>query len=344
MNKKETYFTPEYGRLYEEIEGGVLQTFSFAVSEGEVYYQYLKRPIPYLVDGKQYYDAMTPYGYGGPLVVRVEKGQEEDLVQKFREALDEKFSKEGIICEFVRFHPMEKNAEFFQVIYHLRNKRTAVYTDLSADDPITTEFHSETIKCIRKAKRKGVITKIQQEPDWKDMELFVNCYYENMRAIGASEYYFFSIEYFRKMWETLKERLILVLAYCEEKLVGADLGFADLPVYTCHLTSATNEGRKLNVARVIVGDQALWAKANGYGYLFQGCGVTASEEDSLLKFKKFFTKGCLYTFWQGDRISNLEIYRKVCEISGKYDDTTYFPAYRNNGYVQYVESQEKRQA
>lgn len=326
--KKDLYFTPEYGRLYEPIEQGILQTFSFSAEEGEIYYQYLKRPVPYLVDGIQYYDAMTPYGYGGPVLLRAEAGQEAVLVDKFRKALNEKFAQEQIICEFVRFHPMEENADFFQGMYELRNRRTAVYTDLSAEDPVAAEFDKRTQKIVRQYLKKGVSTVIERNPSQEHLKLFTKCYFENMAAVGASEYFYFSETYFEQLRQTLGSRLILVRAYFEGELIGADLGFDDHHVYTCHLTGVTETGRALNAARIIVAEQARWAKNNGFHYLFHGCGRTAAEDDSLLVFKKFFTQGCYRDYWQGSRISNRDIYRKLCEISQKTEDTGYFPLYR----------------
>lgn len=328
MINKDLYFTPEYGRLYETIEQGILQSFSFTAPEGEVYYQYLKRPVPYLVDGVQYYDAMTPYGYGGPVVLRAEAGQEAVLVEKFRKALDEKLRQEQIICEFVRFHPMEENAEFFHSMYQLRNRRTAVYTDLSAEDPVEAEFDRHTIKLVRKALKKGIEAVIERNPSEENLRLFEKCYFENMAAVGASEYYYFTSDYFAQLRRDLGQRLILVRVYYEGELIAADLGFDDHNVYTCHLMGVTDKGRPLNAARVIVTEQTRWAKANGFAYLFHGCGRTAAEDDSLLVFKKFFTQGCFRDYWQGGRVSDPDTYHKLCEVSGKTDDGIYFPLYR----------------
>lgn len=328
MRKVDLYFTPEYGKLYEKVEGAKLDSFSYESPFGQVYYQYLKRPVPFLLKGEQYYDVMTPYGYGGPLVVDCESGKEAELLEGFKAALDQHFEQERIVCEFVRFHPMEKNAEFFQEMYTLWNRRTAVYTDLSDPDPVAAEFDKHSRQLIKKALAKGVTTQIQRSPSWEDLQLFQACYFENMRAIGASDYFYFSKEYFQQMWNDMRDRLILVLAYYEGELVGADLGFDDHSVYTCHLIGVTNQGRKLNVARVIVGQQVRWAAEHGFQYLFHGCGLTADEDDNLLKFKKYFTKGCYRDYWQGKRIRNCDLYDQLCKEAGIEDNNTFFPAYR----------------
>lgn len=328
MRKLDLYFTPEYGRLYETIENAELRAFSYNDQNGEVYYQYLKRPVPFLIDGVQYYDAMTPYGYGGPIVLQCKRDKEAELVKGFKDALDRHLKEEQIICEFVRFHPMEKNAEFFQSIYTLWNRRTAVYTDLSAEDPVVAEFDKHTVQLYRKALRKGVTTVIKQNPDSKTLQMFQDCYFENMKIIGASEYYYFSDSYFDQMRKKMGERLIIVLVYYKGELIGADLGFDDNDVYTCHLIGVTEQGRSMNAARVIVAEQVRWAKDHGFKYLFHGCGKTSDENDGLLKFKKFFTKECFYDCWQGSRMNNIKVYKRLCDMTGNSDDGTYFPAYR----------------
>ena len=281
-----------------------------------------------MIDGDQYYDAMTPYGYGGPVAVYVEPGRENVLKVQFAKALDEHLRNEKVICEFVRFHPMVKNAEFFSGMYELRNRRTAVYTSLAADDPIAAEFNKSTRRLIRKAINGGVTTEVKLLPDKNDLQKFVYCYYQNMQTIHASDYYYFSEAYFEDLWSKFNEQLILVYAYVDGKLAGAELGIAERDVFVCHLTGVTEIGRLHEVPRVLIAAETCWAKQNGFHYLFQGCGLSLSEDDSLLQFKKAFTKSGFYDYWQGARICDPTVYSKVCQSVGRGDDGSYFPAYR----------------
>ena len=58
------YFTEEYGKLCEKIEGGVCETFNYRINRGEIHHMFIKRPIPQIVDGKQYYDLMAEMAKG----------------------------------------------------------------------------------------------------------------------------------------------------------------------------------------------------------------------------------------------------------------------------------------
>lgn len=66
------YFTEEYGKLCELIERGTSETFRLQNDNGEIQHMFIKRLIPQLVNGTQYYDLITPYGYGGPVIIAAE--------------------------------------------------------------------------------------------------------------------------------------------------------------------------------------------------------------------------------------------------------------------------------
>ena len=66
-----------------------------------------------LIDEGQYFDFATPYGYGGWII-------EGENVEGLFESYNVWLERNGIISEFVRFHPMLKNHEkckdFYEVI------------------------------------------------------------------------------------------------------------------------------------------------------------------------------------------------------------------------------------
>ena len=62
------YFEPKYGKLYEEMENGTCEVFEHRSSIGIVNHMFIKREIPITIDNTTYYDLVTPYGYGGPLI------------------------------------------------------------------------------------------------------------------------------------------------------------------------------------------------------------------------------------------------------------------------------------
>ena len=62
------YFDNNYGKLYEKVENGIAKVFEYEDENGKITNQFIVREIPEKIDGKIYYDIVTPYGYGGPKV------------------------------------------------------------------------------------------------------------------------------------------------------------------------------------------------------------------------------------------------------------------------------------
>ena len=81
------YFDENYGKLYEKADNGTAVVFVHENSYGKVMHQFIKRRIPAELFAKdeEFYDIVTPYGYGGPLIVTVKDGCKEKLIQSFRE-------------------------------------------------------------------------------------------------------------------------------------------------------------------------------------------------------------------------------------------------------------------
>ena len=66
---------------------------------------------------EKWYDFVTPYGYGGPLITEVEDGAKEQLVKAFYEEFSRYCAEQKIVSEFVRFHPIAQNALDFIEVY-----------------------------------------------------------------------------------------------------------------------------------------------------------------------------------------------------------------------------------
>ena len=113
------YFDQNYGKLYEKADKGSAVIFNHESQYGKVMHQFIKRCIPaeLLSDGEELYDIVTPYGYGGPLIVESEDGCRELLVRSFYEDFSQYCAEQKIVSEFVRFHPIAQNALDFKEVY-----------------------------------------------------------------------------------------------------------------------------------------------------------------------------------------------------------------------------------
>ncbi|MGN0156609.1 MAG: hypothetical protein ACI39N_05125, partial [Lachnospiraceae bacterium] len=79
------YFDDNYGKLYEKADSGTATVFVHQNQYGMVKHQFIKRRIPkeLLHNDEELYDIVTPYGYGGPMIVELKEGCKENLIQSF---------------------------------------------------------------------------------------------------------------------------------------------------------------------------------------------------------------------------------------------------------------------
>src|SRR5699024_109412 len=113
------YFDSNYGKLYENHEKGETNFFEFDSTYGRIEHMFIKRKIPNKINGRSYYDIITPYGYGGPIIKNCKDGFQSLLVEEYKQEFQIFCEENNIVSEFVRFHPLENNADEFNDMYHI---------------------------------------------------------------------------------------------------------------------------------------------------------------------------------------------------------------------------------
>lgn len=324
---KDIYFESNYGKLYERIENGKAEVFLYKDENGIVSNQFIKREIPIKINQNKYFDIVTPYGYGGPIIENCKAGRKKELVKKYYKNFQKYCNDNNIISEFVRFHPIINNAEDFKKIYNARCIRKTLGTNLKDfDDPVKAEFSKSCRKNIRQAVKRGVSYKITNSPE--DFSAFEDCYYSTMDRNHATDYYYFPKKYFDEILKNFKNNVILVEAIYEGKTIASGLYFIYNKTIHIHLSGTLSEYLYLSPAYILRYAVTLWGKENGYELIHHGGGRSNSPEDSLFKFKKQFAKNTEFDFYIGKKIWNEEVYNKLCEIENVDKNEEYFPAYR----------------
>lgn len=321
------YFEPHYGELYERIENGVNTVFEYSSSYGKIYHMFIKREIETEIDNKTWYDLVTPYGYGGPLIIECKEGKKDILVEEFRKSFEQYCSDNNVVSEFIRFHPIIGNAYDFKNMYEVSHVRNTVGTNLKDFEvPFESEFSKSCRKNIRKALKNGVSFKITERP--ADISNFKKIYYSTMDRNNAASYYYFDDEYFDKCLEYFRENLLLVEAIYNEEPIAMCLCFIYNKLIHFHLSGTISDYLHLSPAYILRYAVTLWGKENGYELIHHGGGRSNSEEDNLYLFKKQFGKNTQFEFYIGKKVWNNQIYDKLCQLSNNQKEVDYFPAYR----------------
>lgn len=319
------YFTPEWGEVNKLIEPGEPFQYVFESKTGCIKNLIIKREIPRLVDGEQYYDIVTPYGYGGPYIESCVEGEKDQLLEEYKVNFGRYCNANKIVSEFVRFHPILNNGRDFSRIYGAQCIRQTVGTNLESDDPVADEFSKSARKYVRRAVRDGVTWRVTKGP--QDVSQFVDIYYSTMDRDNATDYYYFPLEYFNKCLELFRDHILFVEAIFHEKTIAAGFYLCYGDTIHAHLSGTLKEYLHLSPAYIIKYATATWGKENGYKRIHYGGGTSNSPEDPLFMFKSKFTKNTFYDFYVGRVVWDQPVYDRLVEMTGKYD-TEFFPKYR----------------
>ena len=322
------YFKKEYGELYELIENGKLEIFDYKSDLGHIRNIFIKREIKININGEKYYDITTPYGYGGPLIISCKESEKDKLVKDYYNKFENYCSENNIIAEFIRFHPINKNADDFRNVYDIEYVRKTVATNIKDyEDPIQNEFKKSCRREVRKAISNGVSFKIEKSPD--NLDNFIELYYKTMERKDASDYYYFSDDYFKNILKNLKDYLLVTELIFQDKIISSELYFISDKLIHAHLLGSLQEYLYLSAGCLLEYATVLWGKENGYDYLHHGGGRTSEEDDSLLRNKKKYCKNTEFKFYVAKKVWDDKLYYKICNKNNANINSDFFPAYRD---------------
>ncbi len=325
LNVDDVYFLPEYLRVNEWVTAGQAECFVFENASGVALYPYVKRHIP----GTELYDITSAYGFGGCLMT-----PDSQLALDFNAAFKNHCRESGIVSEFIRFHPLLKNhALLDDATLHIENHHQTVRAHfpngVSDLDGMVTK---EARKKIRKAEKKGVEVVI--DTGMEHYAAFMELYDRTMNHKNATQFYFFDARYFHQMRELLRDRLCLLVAFYQGKLVGGLLLFHCGEFTYNHLSGSDYDHRNLGVNDILQYKAMEWAAERGCRHYLLGGGM--SGEDSLFQFKAKFSPD-REDYHVGKRIHLRETYDMLCRKKIRDEGSSpkeflerdWFPLYRS---------------
>lgn len=286
-------------------------------------YVYMKRPTA--IEGE--YDSVTPYGYGGVLF---EGDTSEANLKAFWKAYLDEMAKEHIVDNFVRYHPVLKNAVPMKPISNVIDLGKTIAMDLSSPELIWENIHSKNRNMIRKAEKNGIV--IEHGQDMVLFDKFIEIYNATMDKDHVEEYYYFKRPFYESIHNDLRNNYEMFYAKLEDKIIAMSIMIFANGRMNYHLSGSDIEYRNLAPSNLLLYKAALWGCEQGFKTFHLGGGV-GSGEDNLYKFKAAFNKVSDYQFSIGKQIFNEEKYDELVEIRRESDPgfdgtSSYFPIYR----------------
>lgn len=320
----EINFTEHYGKLYESVEDGELKIFNFENEYGKIKNMFIKRKIPFQLENKDYFDIVTPYGYGGPVIQ--EATDEEKLLSGYFEAFSKYCQKNDIITEFIRFDLFE-NTQVRESFYGDTSLvGNCIVKNLKL--PIEEDVRKKIFKDARIAKEKGV--KIIMEQTGEHIDDFLEVYYSTMNRNGAEEYYYFDKPFFEQIHETMKDQFLYAFAIVDEKVIAASLILIGEERAFGFLAGTIKEFYSYHPEVLIQLTVMQWLKDRGVEKYILGGGHNG--EDGIYMHKKGYARHGNHPFYIGKKIHDPLIYEKLVQlrqtIGKKNTKTSFFPAYR----------------
>lgn len=303
--KRDIYFTPEYYSLYQNYGDGEACCFVFEKDGDIVLYPFLRNPITplgYHLD-KEYYDIQGAYGYNGIIASTYNP----DFIKAFWETFDLWCQENSIVAEFSRFHPLLNNQKLASPKMKTFFSRHTVALDLTDDDIWMHQISSKNRNMIRKAEKEGVSI-IESD----DYETFRKLYNGTMSDLHAEDFYFFPPEYYSEYKQTFKDESLLCLAIYDGNVIAGSMFMYSDDYAHYHLSARDREYSRYAANNLILWYGIQKAKERGCKWLHFGGGTTGDENDSLLKFKRDFSK-TLGEFWIGKRVHNGAAYQAIVE-------------------------------
>ena len=323
FEEHDVYYLNGYVKAFHIHGDGDPYLLYYSADSLRAIYVYMRRKTAL----KGVYDSVTPYGYGGVLF---EGNTSEENKATFWKEYLAAMEQEHIVDNFVRYHPVLKNAGPMKSISNVIDLGKTVAFDLSSPELIWDNIISKNRNMIRKAEKNGI--EIRHS---KELELFANfkrIYNATMDKDHAEEYYYFGDAFYESIHNDLRDNYEMFYAVLDGKIIAMSIMLFCNKQMHYHLSGSMMEYRNLAPSNLLLYKAALWGCEHGYKTLHLGGGV-GSGEDNLYKFKAAFNKNSDYQFSIGKQIFDQAKYDELVEKRRKDDssfddESKFFPLYR----------------
>lgn len=280
-----------------------------------------------LIKGNEFFDIITPYGYGGFLI---EGNTSDKNLEKLNLEYVKLCNSLNIVSEFVRFNPLSKNACINKKIYDVTDLSKTITIDLDSSDQIWKNITSKNRNVIRKSIKSGVEIYWGRSPELIDE--FIVLYTKTMKKDGATDYYYFEKDFYESVLKDLKYNSMFFYAVYEGKIISMSIIIYENKHMHYHLSASDRVYQHLAPTNLLLYEAACWGVNNGFEKFHLGGGL-GSKEDNLYKFKKAFNRNSDTVFSIGKKIFDQRKYDeliKMREVDENFEvSNSFFPEYRN---------------
>jgi hypothetical protein len=318
----DTYHLPEYVHMDASYAGGAAKAFLYSEDTRTFLLPLILRPVP----GTGRYDAVSPYGYPGPISNADDAGFWTRACQALRSIL----SRTGVVACFVRIHPILQPpvGELQRVGVVVMHGRTVSIDLRLSEEQMWGQIRENHRRQIRRARGAGCTVTLDP---WDQLDDFISMYHETMRRVGADAYYFFGRRYFERLHEEMGHAVWLACVRSPAgQAIGGGVFFERCGIVQYHLGATRTEFLSQQPTKLMFDEVRRWAQARGNTVLHLGGGV-GGEGNPLFRFKAGFSHRS-HPFYTWRIVADDDMYARLSASHDPDIDPTdhegFFPAYR----------------
>ncbi len=276
-----------------------------------------------IVENTPYFDCTSVYGYAGPIFSGNTTNAD---FEAFQEGLEEYCSNEHIVSIFSRLNPyIEGQEKPLWNLGHVKTLGNIVTLDLTKrKEEQRLAFSRTTKRYINKARKFCTIKKSSSK---KDVDTFMELYYENMDRVNAEKQYYFDKTYFFNLLESNDFKTEFIYAVLEEtnEIVSGIITIRSKKTIHYHLSGTRTKYLYLHPLRLLLDEVRIMASNDKFYSLNLGGGL-GSKANDLFNYKSSFSKD-VRKFKVWEYVVNKNVYSKL--IRENDGNPNIFPAYRS---------------
>lgn len=295
----------------------------------EIYYAFIVRPITHDAAGnpldEELRDLYTPLVYGGPLAC----GASPEQVEEFWAAMHGWAREHGIVSEIVRFTPVERHRLPYPGTLREQAPHVVVDLDGFSEEDVISALHKSVRRRYRKALETGMTLRVVR--DESGIEDFLPIHAETMHRRDAHERFHISKDFLRMIHRAIPGQVAYVFADEDGVPQSAEMLVLRDDSSVAYIAGTLTEALRGNATTLAaVGALLVAREAGSREHVLTG-GITNTVDDSLLSFKRGFTRDGDRAYFTGEQVFLPEAYERLCApAQERRAESTFFPFYRSS--------------
>lgn len=329
--EREVFGHPAYGELFRG-QGDRLLCAAWRSEGGGVLFPFIARPLAreqWAIGYENLWDAVNPYGYGGPYVW----GNGGETAAEFWRCFGEWACESRLVSLFARLTLFQDQILQFDGSVKVRGLNVVRYLDL-AEDELWYDYAHKVRKNVKRARSSGLT--VEEDIYGKKIESFIEIYYSTMDRRGAPVGYYFTRDFFSRLVSTLQGQFVFFHVRDNGRIVSTELVLVSKKHIYSFLGGTLADAFEKRPNDILKHDAILWGKQHQKSSFVLGGGY--GGPDGIFRYKLSFAPHGEVPFRVGCRIDLPDEYRALVtarylhekkKVSEWSPAPGFFPSYRS---------------